>query len=218
VLLEAVRCFEEAIRLRTGLPLQMQPWYRWGFTAGWMNRAEALSRLGRHEEASSSYDRALDQLQQLPLEMEPAFRWRLGLAWMNRALTLQALGYERVGMALESLDESIRVLSHVEMTTMRDRGTFGCAWMNHAAVLMESQPAQPMEALESATHARFCLQPFERIDVIAAEAALKARLRSRLAAMVVRGKKGRFCLTRRACSRMILVMPMRLPHLQSTRC
>lgn len=173
MLLQALSCFEQAIQLRSSLPLEVQPWYRWGLTAGWMNRADALSRLERHEEALTSYDRAIEHLQRLPLEMETAFRWRLGLAWMNRALTQQALG--QLDAALASLDESIKVLSHPSMTTLRDLGTLGCAWMNRAAALMEMEPSRPEEAQEAAIQALARLQPLEKQDVLAAEASLKAR-------------------------------------------
>ncbi|MES2597795.1 MAG: tetratricopeptide repeat protein [Verrucomicrobiota bacterium] len=174
-LLEALGCFDEAIRLREHLPLETQPWYRWGLTAGWMNRADALSRLGRAEEALVAYDRALVHLQQLPLEMEPAFRWRLGLAWMNRALTLHDLGADHDEAALASLDAAIEALSHPALTTPRDQGTLGCAWMNRAALLMEKEPARPREALEAVMKALPCLAPLERTDLVAADAALKAR-------------------------------------------
>lgn len=174
-LTEALDCFDEAIRLRKGLPLQESPWYRWGLTAGWMNRAETLSRLGRPPEALAAYDQALVHLQQLPLDMEPAFRWRLGVAWMSRALTLHALNDGTA--ALDSLDHAIQVLSHPSLVTPRDQGTLGCAWMNRAALLMEIAPSQPGEALDSAFRALACLRPHEKQDVMAAETALKARHR-----------------------------------------
>jgi tetratricopeptide (TPR) repeat protein len=177
-LAEALACFDEAIRLREDLPLDANPWYLWGLTAGWMNRADALSRLRRTEEALSAYDHALEHLQRLPLEMEPAFRWRLGLAWMNRALTLHDLGAEHDPAALASLDSAIEVLSHPTLTTPRDKGTLGCAWMNRAALLMQTEPARPQEALAAALKALPCLAPLERTDLVAADAALKARHRS----------------------------------------
>ncbi|GEP46211.1 hypothetical protein [Brevifollis gellanilyticus] len=177
-LIEALGCFDEAIHLRQGLLLEVNPWYRWGLTAGWMNRADVLSRLGRAQEALAAYGRALEHLQKLPLEMEPAFRWRLGLAWMNRALTLHDLGPAHDEAALASLDTSIEVLSHPALTTPRDLGTLGCAWMNRAALLMQTQPVRPAEALEAALKALPSLVPLERSDLVAADAALKARHRS----------------------------------------
>ena len=171
----ALRCFDQAIEWRCHLPLAEHPWYRWGLTAGWMNRADVLARLGRPDEALDSYDQAIRHLQQLPLEMEPAFRWRLGLAWMNRGLALQAQGGEQTGAALASLDYAIQTLDHSSLTTARDMGTLGCAWMNRAVVLMKMEPAQSADAQEAASEALARLHLLERQDVVAAEAALKAR-------------------------------------------
>jgi tetratricopeptide (TPR) repeat protein len=173
----ALHCFEQAVHLRSGLPLDEQPWYRWGLTAGLMNQADVLARMGQHGEALASYDRAIEHLQQLPLELEPGFRWRLGLAWMNRGLTLQSRGQEHLGAALASVDEAIQTLNHPSLTTARDQGTLGCAWLNRAAMLMGMAPARPDEAQEAATQALLRLQPFEQTDLIAAEASLKARHR-----------------------------------------
>jgi len=82
---QALACFDRALELRRGQPLEDRPWQRWGLIVAWMNRADALHRLGRHEASLQAYDEAAAHLQLLPLETEPAFRWRLGLAWMNRA-------------------------------------------------------------------------------------------------------------------------------------
>jgi hypothetical protein len=90
---KALACFEEAILLREALPLADNPLYRWGLTAGWMNRGDALTRLGgqdRLTEALRCYDIAISHLHQLPLQADPVFRWRLGVAWINRGHTEQA--------------------------------------------------------------------------------------------------------------------------------
>ena len=53
---------ERAIELRRSLPLEGNPWYRYVLAAGWMNRGDALTRLGSPEnlvEAVRSYDEAL---------------------------------------------------------------------------------------------------------------------------------------------------------------
>ncbi|HEY1081162.1 MAG TPA: hypothetical protein VGE29_02810, partial [Prosthecobacter sp.] len=70
-LLEAQLCFEQAITLREELPLESNVWFRWGLTAGWMNRADALTRLGGEErltDALKSYDIAIAHLHRLPLD------------------------------------------------------------------------------------------------------------------------------------------------------
>ncbi|MEI9960210.1 MAG: hypothetical protein WDM76_03475 [Limisphaerales bacterium] len=45
-LAEAVQCFDRAIELRRTLPLHENLLFRYGLAAGWMNRGDALTRLG----------------------------------------------------------------------------------------------------------------------------------------------------------------------------
>ena len=47
---EAVRCFDEAIALRRTFPLAENSRHRYGLAAGWMNRGDALARLGTKEQ------------------------------------------------------------------------------------------------------------------------------------------------------------------------
>lgn len=170
-LTNALSCFDEAIRLREHLPHDEQPMYRWGLTAGWMNRAEALNRLGRHLESLASYGHALDHLQKLPLEQEPAFRWRLGLAWMNRALVLSEMGAAEE--AAGSLHSAITTLQHDSMKTPRDRGTLGCAHMHRARLFISQEKLE--QAQEEAAAALSCLKELEEKDETAAHAGLHAR-------------------------------------------
>ncbi len=44
-LAQAVLCFDEAIALRLTLPLDENPFFRYGLSAGWINRGDALARL-----------------------------------------------------------------------------------------------------------------------------------------------------------------------------
>src|SRR6476659_4499567 len=62
---EAVDCFDLAIELRSALPLYLDPRFRYGLSAGWLNRGDALTRLGSLKdlaEALRSYDEALKHL------------------------------------------------------------------------------------------------------------------------------------------------------------
>lgn len=167
----ALAFLDRALELRRGQPLEGRPWQRWGVTAAWMNRADALHRLGRHEASIESYDEALAHLQLLPLEMETAFRWRLGLAWMNRALPLQALG--RLTEAAASLEQAIRGLDHPSLVSLRDRGALGGAWSNLARVRLGE--GAPLAALPAVAQALTVLAPFEAQDAAAAAVALQAR-------------------------------------------
>lgn len=168
---EALACFDRALELRRGQPLEGRPWQRWGLTAAWMNRADVLHRLGRHGAALDAYDEAVAHLQLLPLDLEPAFRWRLGLAWMNRAQPLQVLG--RIGEAVMSLERAITVLDHPVLSSLRDRGTLGSAWTNLARVSLAQE--EPARALTAVAQALVCLEPFERQEAAAAAVALQAR-------------------------------------------
>ncbi|HYF36304.1 MAG TPA: hypothetical protein VD994_13500 [Prosthecobacter sp.] len=172
---EALKCFETAIELRRSLPLEAQPWYRWGLTAGWMNRGDALTRMGSLREALASYEHALEHLMLLPSTLDPAVSWRLGLAWMNRALVLRELGPEHVDDAVRSVDKSIEVLSESQAESPRHRGTLGCAWANRAAVLMEAPSPLALQAQDAALRGRDLLRELEQQDSVAAEAGIKAR-------------------------------------------
>lgn len=168
---QALACFDRALELRRGQSLEGQPWQRWGLTAAWMNRAEVLHRLGRHEASLQAYEEALLHLQLLPLDAEPVFRWRLGLAWMNRALPLQALG--RLAEAASSLELAIQVLDHPQLDSLRDRGALGSAWANLARVHLAQ--ADPQAALSAVRQALAVMVSFERQDAAAAAVALQAR-------------------------------------------
>lgn len=168
---EALACFDHALELRRGQSLEGQPWLRWGLTAAWMNRADVLHRLERHETSVEAYDEALAHLQLLPLDLESAFRWRLGLAWMNRAMPLQALG--QWAAAVQSLEHAIAVLDHPRLASLRDRGTLGSAWVNLARVRLSQD--EPLNALTAVTQALAVLAAFERQQAAAAVVALQAR-------------------------------------------
>lgn len=168
---QALACFDRALELRQGLPLEDRPWQRWGLTAAWMNRADALHRLGQQEASLQAYAEAMAHLQLLPLAAEPAFRWRLGLAWINRAQPLQALA--RFGEAVASLEQAIAVLEHPQLVSLRDRGALGVAWTQLARLHLAG--AEPGRALPAVGRALEVLLPWERLDTAAAAVALQAR-------------------------------------------
>lgn len=85
----ALEAFDQAITLRSDLPLEEEPLFRWGLSAALMNRGDVLHRLGeRSEEAVAAYDTALSHLEKLPHQENPAYRQRLALAWANRGLVV----------------------------------------------------------------------------------------------------------------------------------
>ncbi|MCW0218575.1 MAG: hypothetical protein OJI67_09660 [Prosthecobacter sp.] len=177
-LLEAQTCFEQAISLRENLPLDQNPLFRWGLTAGWMNRADALTRLGgpdRLQEALRSYDIAIAHLHQLPLDKDLAFRWRLSVAWMNRGLTQQALPNCQEE-TLRCFDTAIQVMQGHENCDRWDyQQAQASTWMNRAnALLALPSPDWPLAAA-SARRAIQHSRLIEDQDPIAAEAGIKAR-------------------------------------------
>lgn len=179
-LLEAQACFEQAIALRQEMPLEQNPVYRWGLTAGWMNRADALSRLGgpaRIKEALRSYDIAIAHLHQLPLETEPLFRWRLSLAWMNRGITLQTIDDEpSQQLALRHFDTALQVMQGHEDNPRPDyQQVQAAAWMNRANALLSQPLPDFLLAAASARRALLHCSIAEKADATATEISIKAR-------------------------------------------
>src|SRR5262249_44319321 len=81
----ALDCFDRALALRRRLPIDELPVLRYDLAACWLNRAEALERLGEADAAAlQSYDEALALLRSLPLDEDSRFVRRLAIAWQNR--------------------------------------------------------------------------------------------------------------------------------------
>ena len=99
---QSLDCFDAAIKVRRTLPLAENSWYRYVLAAGWMNRGDALTRLGALDDAVASHDEALAILQTLDPEENPLFRKRLALAWMNRGVTLQQQGSQAAVVSFEN--------------------------------------------------------------------------------------------------------------------
>jgi tetratricopeptide (TPR) repeat protein len=177
-LAEAVDDFDQAIALRSTLPLAENPWYRYGLTSGWMNRADALTRLGgpaKLDEAVRSYDEALVHLRELPAGENPLFRKRLAIAWVNRGLTLLTRGTApALTEALRSFDEAIASLGpatgHPELHLI-----LAGAWMNRGNTLLRVTPPAAFDARGAASSALMLVAEHEAREVIAAEIGFKAR-------------------------------------------
>lgn len=172
---ESLKYFDEALALRRALPPSDDPWASHVLAASWMNRADALTRLGGPEnlaEAVRSYDEALAVLRGIPLDANPLYRRRFAIAWMNRGLTLVARGSaESLRDAVHSFDQGIAALANVA----DEKILVGCAWMNRANALFRQQPPQLDAAHYSAYDALAILARHEANDLAAAESGLKAR-------------------------------------------
>jgi len=176
---EALACFDEALDLRAGLPLDQSPLLRYGLAACWLNRADALMRLGggpQVAEALRSCGEAIAQLGRVPLEDDPRFSRRLAMAHHNRGMFLMVQG---AGLAdvVAAFEASIAVLEHAHAARVEDRRQLlAVVWMNLANVQASAGTG------ESASHARTAaaramelVEPLESDDVSAAEVGLNAR-------------------------------------------
>jgi tetratricopeptide (TPR) repeat protein len=176
---ESLVCFDQAIALRSVLPLGENSFFRYCFIAGWMNRGDALTRLGSASdlaEAVRSYDEALKHARLLPLDENPLYRKRFAVAWLNRGITLQQQK-KNLAEAAHSFGESVALLGHENAATIPEqKQLLGCAWMNLGNVMLESAEPDLRSAAASVRNALRCLAEVESHDLISAEAGLKARL------------------------------------------
>jgi len=176
---EAVDCFDQAIDLRKNLPIKENHWFLYGLIAGWMNRGDALTRLGSDqnlEEALKSYDEALSLLRFLPIEENPLFKKRHAIAWMNRGITLQDQDTEKSLLdAIKSFDETIALLSNSQHLDSEDHYILACTWMNRGNVFLRSNlPSSLNEARNAAQKALALVFDIREQEVMGGEICFKA--------------------------------------------
>jgi tetratricopeptide (TPR) repeat protein len=178
---EAIANFDRAIQLRRNLPLAANPLFRYGLAAGWMNRGDALRRLGSDghlAEALRSYDAALEVLSGLSMEANPLFARRLAIAWQNRGLVWQDLrpGGARTE-AQRSFETALAILQGKQAVAITDRHyLLATAWTNYANALISGGASElAPQARRAAEHATALAAQMETEDSSMAEAGLKAR-------------------------------------------
>jgi tetratricopeptide (TPR) repeat protein len=176
----AVREFEAAIEARRNLPFEDNPWFLYAHIAGWLNRGDALTRLGgtHLNEAVRSYNKALRLLRDLPRDEHPLFRRRHAIAWQNRGLTLLCQsGDPALAEALRSFDEAISVLADPRSAAIEDRNLLLAAtWLNRGNALLRSTPTSSAPDVREAAHnACLLVSDMERANATAAEISLKGR-------------------------------------------
>ena len=177
---EALGCFDQALELRSGLPLDESPPLRYGTAACWLNRADALMRLGgppQVAEAVRSCDQAIALLVTLPLGEDPRFPRRLSMAHHNRGLFLQVDGRRPVNEAIASFDQALAVLEGKHAEGLADRQYLGAVVSMNLASLLAGLGAPEFDARAQAAamHAIASVADLEREDLAAAEVGLKAR-------------------------------------------
>jgi len=177
---EALACFDQALDLRSGLPLDDSPVLRYGLAACWLNRADALMKLGgapQVAEAIRSCDEATVLLRTLPLGEDPRFPRRLAMAHHNRGLFLQALDGRPGSDVVAAFDQALTVLQHQDAAGIADRQyLLAVVWMNLAGVLAAQGTSESeSRALAAAMQAIGLVADAEAEDPAAAEVGLKAR-------------------------------------------
>jgi tetratricopeptide (TPR) repeat protein len=178
-LLEAIGCFDEAITLRQQLPLAANPWFRYGLTAGWLNRGDALTRLGgpgQLVEALRSFDEALAHLRELPMHESPLFVQRLAIAWLNRGVALLAHNTPRTAaQAVADFDKAIAAAENfARLDPAAAPSLLAGAWQNRSNALIRLDPPQAGIAHEAARKALSFTAAHQQIDFAAAEIAFKS--------------------------------------------
>ncbi len=174
----ALLYFDRALELRRRLPTEV-PMHAYGLAACWLNRAEALTRLGpaHYAPALRAYDEGLALLRPLPLGDDARFSKRLAIAHQNRALVLAAQNPPAAADAIAALVDAIAVLDHAEAMDALERGyLLAVVWMNLANIqASEDTIVSDLAARKAARRALALVEAREQEDAAAAAAGLKAR-------------------------------------------
>jgi tetratricopeptide (TPR) repeat protein len=161
---EALSCFDQAIKLRQTLRLRENAWYHYVLAGGWMNRADALTRLGGMADAVASYDEALAILQTLDLNENPLFRTRLALSWINRGVSLQQ---QALPAAVEAFANAIAIAQEPKLRA--------ASLTNYGNALLQFSLRDLANARRAFEEALPLLANKERTEIEIAEISLKAR-------------------------------------------
>jgi hypothetical protein len=176
----ALVCFDRALDLRRGLPVDTVPLLRFGLAACWLNRADVLIRLGDAAQAPAAlraYDEGIALLRGLPFGEDPRFPRRLAIAYQNRGLALQAHPSAGDGDAMSAFTNAIATLEDDLSARIPDRQyLLAAVWVNLAKTHASEPSAESwVLAREAARNAVALVADLERHDADAAEVGLKAR-------------------------------------------
>lgn len=176
----ALASFDRALGIRLGLAGPPSSLRLYDLAGTWMNRAEALTRLGgaaRLDEALAAYDAALAALRALPLRDDVRFVRRLAIACQNRATTRRARGGSGQHLVMHDLMEAITHLEEYATAAPADGNRLlAAAWVGLAAVQADgATEPEWRRAIGSAAQARRLVATTEWHDVDAAQVGLTAR-------------------------------------------
>lgn len=173
---KSLHSFDQAIELRSHLPLDTSPFYPWGLAAAWMNRADALMRLDpkkHQQDALAAHEKALQTLNLMPEGSHPSLPARRALALMNCALLSLDGSRENVLQASQRLADAIAICQSAPPPSQQEcmRVMIGIQ-LNRGILLMQEDPKQ---SWHDAKAVLALTAPLERQEILTAEAALKAR-------------------------------------------
>jgi len=177
---EALDFFDRALELRRGLPIDSDPVLGYGLAACWLNRADALVRLGDPVQipaALHAYDEGIALVKGLPMAENARFPRRLAIGLQNRGLALQAQGGASAAEAVAAFTDAIAVLDHDHAAPIPDRQYLQAAvWMNLANARVVQATVESMaQARTAALRAIALVSDLEVSDADAAEVGLRAR-------------------------------------------
>jgi len=176
-LLEALSCFDRARDLRSGLPIDNVPVYRYGLAACWLNRAEALLHLRditRLPEAVDACEQGIALLEALNPGEDPRFPRRLAMGHHNRGLALLIQG--GTSEAIAAFRHAVAVLDDERSAGIPDRRYLQAAiGVNMAQALMASGNDSWTDARNAALRSIELLEDAEAENAEAAAVGLQAR-------------------------------------------
>lgn len=189
--LEAARQFETSILLREADPDPDEE-AQWGLSAAWINRGDALSRLGERDqllEAIRCHDQGAERLRSFDLAANPAYRSRLALSHLNRAAALMELqlrhGETVAPSPFEHFAEAVAILRPgAELGLEESKRMLAVALTNtsRARLLLEPGSANSIqESLRESEEALRWIEGFDCGDWELLKLDLTARLSSGLA-------------------------------------
>jgi tetratricopeptide (TPR) repeat protein len=178
-IVEALSCFDRALDMRRGLPIDDDPLLRYGLAACLLNRGDALIRLGdagRMADALAAFDEGIDVLRALPVTADARFPRRLAMACHNRGLALQAMG-RPVAESIAAFTDALAILDDDQASGITDRPYLLAVVLTNlaSARVLENTAESAARARDAARRAIALVEAVETGDAAAAEVGLKAR-------------------------------------------